>query len=444
MKKKLLSLLLLLLLNLVLGDIAMAQNSTKTDTAQKFILMLKGGQFADAEKAMDAKMKSALGGDKLSATWKSVVSQFGDLKIIAETRESDLGAGYKNYVLVSDFEKKRMDLQVAIDPQGAVCGFFIKEHFGGFVEPPYADRSKFSEAKVTVGKGEFALDGTLSIPAGAGPFPAVVLVHGSGPNDQDETLGGLKVFRDLAWGLSSRGIAVLRYNKRSFQHAQKMLSLVDKLTVKEEAIDDAVAALETLKANSKIDKTKMFILGHSLGGMLMPRIAADARDAAGFIIMAGSTRKLEDMIVDQFEYIYAQSGMKSAEQESDIAKLKVQAAKVKDANLSSATPAKDLPLGMPAVYWLDLRAHDPATEAKAITKPLLILQGDKDYQVTSEDLDGWKKALAGRSNVSIKTYAGLGHCFTPSGVMPSPKDYDKPQNVSADVIDDIASWLKRS
>ena len=437
-------LLLSLFVLLFAGEIAMAQGSGQSKTAEKFLLLLKSAKYAEAEALMDAKMKAALGGDKLAQTWRSILTPLGQLKTLGSARESQLPGGYKVNLLLAEFERGKKDLQVAIDPQGAVCGFFVKEPEQVSVEPPYADRAKFTESKVKVGSAEFILDGTLSMPAGEGPFPGIVLVHGSGPHGQDEVVGGIKVFRDLAWGLASRGIAVLRYNKRSFQHAQKLVPLVDKLTLKEETIDDAVAALKTLKANARIDKNRTYILGHSLGGMAMPRIARDATDAAGFIIMAGSTRPLEDLIVEQTEYIYSLQGKKSAEQEKSIADLKEMAKKVKNPSLSSATPAKELPLGVPAAYWLDLRAHDPADEIKAVSQPLLILQGEKDYQVTSKDLERWKQSLAGRANVTIKTYPGLGHCFTRAGEKPGPSDYEKAQNVSVSVIDDIAGWVNKN
>jgi pimeloyl-ACP methyl ester carboxylesterase len=133
----------------------------------------------------------------------------------------------------------------------------------------------------------------LSLPSGAGPLPAIVLVHGSGQHDRDETIGPNKPFRDLAWGLASRGIAVLRYEKRTRQHQQRVAQLENGFTVKEEAIDDAGAAVALLRNRTGIRANRIYVLGHSLGAMLAPRIAAADPAVAGLVLMAGPVRSLE-------------------------------------------------------------------------------------------------------------------------------------------------------
>ncbi len=145
--------------------------------------------------------------------------------------------------------------------------------------------------------------GHSSLPKGEGPFPAIVLVHGSGPNDRDETIGPCKPFRDLAQGLSSQGIAVLRYEKRTKAHPAALALLPGGITVKEETVDDAAAAVGLLAAHEKIDPKRIFVLGHSLGGSLLPRIAAVRGDIAGLVSLAGSTRPLEDLLLEQVRYL---------------------------------------------------------------------------------------------------------------------------------------------
>src|SRR5215471_14652653 len=155
--------------------------------------------------------------------------------------------------------------------------------------------------------GEWILPGTLSVPKGEGPFAAVVLVHGSGPNDRDETIGPNKPFRDLAWGLASQGIVVLRYDKRTKVYPEKMRELVSTLTVKEEVIDDALNAVSLLRGIPGVNPQRIVVLGHSLGGYLLPRIGAADRGIAGLIMLAGMCRPFEDAILDQFSYIYSLS-----------------------------------------------------------------------------------------------------------------------------------------
>jgi len=127
--------------------------------------------------------------------------------------------------------------------------------------PPYANAASFTEQDVRFGADPWILPGTLTIPRAAGPHPAVVLVHGSGPADRDETVGVLKPFRDLAWGLASMGTAVLRYEKRTRVHGARMLQDIPRLTVKEEVIDDAIAAVAFLRGVQGLDPERLFVIG---------------------------------------------------------------------------------------------------------------------------------------------------------------------------------------
>ena len=160
------------------------------------------------------------------------------------------------------------------------------------------------EERIVIGENtKYPLNGLLTLPADvATPVPAVVFVHGSGASNMDEKVGKLTPFKDLAQGLARHGIASVRYDKRSFAHGFKMLR--DKgleVTVKTETIDDAILATELLKKDPRIDPERVFIIGHSMGGMLAPRIDAEGGNYAGLIIMAGSPRKLEEIILDQNE-----------------------------------------------------------------------------------------------------------------------------------------------
>jgi dienelactone hydrolase len=113
----------------------------------------------------------------------------------------------------------------------------------------------------------------------------VALVHGSGPNDRDETVGGTKVFKDLAEGLASRGIVVLRYEKRTKQYGARMANM-PRYTVQDEAVDDAAKAAAMLQTQPQVDPRRVFVLGHSLGGYIAPRIAEEEGKLAGLILLA--------------------------------------------------------------------------------------------------------------------------------------------------------------
>jgi len=309
--------------------------------------------------------------------------------------------------------------------------------------PDYATPSSFREQQVTVGAGtEWALPATLTLPAGKGPFPAVVLVHGSGPNDRDETQGPNKPFQDLAWGLGSQGIAVLRYDKRTLVHRGKVAAMPN-LTVKEETIDDALAAVALLRSTPDIDPKRIFVLGHSLGGMLVPRIGlADKGDIAGFIVFAGATRPLEDEWVRQYEYIYGLDGQITPNEQAEIDGYKRQRARIKQLTAADAS-RKELLLYIPPSYWLDLQGYSPPTTALKLKQPLLILQGERDYNVTMDAFGDWQRVLDKREDTTFKSYPKLDHLFLEGTGPASDADYARPRNIPKYVVDDIAAWIKK-
>jgi dienelactone hydrolase len=279
--------------------------------------------------------------------------------------------------------------------------------------------------------GEFNLPGTISLPKRTRLVPGVVLVHGSGPHDRDETIGPNKVFKDLAWGLASRGIAVLRYDKRPASVRPKTG------TVKDETVDDAVAAVDGLAVQPGVDKARLFVLGHSLGGMLAPRIAFASASLKGFIVLAGTTRPLEDVIVDQFTYLRgADAPETSAAQDF--------ARRVRDPQLRADMSVDFMGSPMPASYWLDLRGYRPEELAATLGKPMLVLQGGRDYQVTMEDFGGWKRALAGRPHATLTVYPALNHLFISGEGRSIPSEYLQPGHVDPQVVTDIADWIQRN
>lgn len=412
-----------------------------TTDARAFIELLVTKKFATAVEQFDTTMKAALPEAKLEETWSSVLTQVGPFKQAGNARTEKRGE-FTVVVVTCDFQKAALDVSVVFDQQKRVAGlFFAPAKKLDYTPPPYAKADAFREKETTVGTGEWALPATLTVPVAAGPFPAVVLVHGSGPNDRDETIGPNKTFKDLAWGLGARGIAVLRYEKRTKQHGPKLFSLPN-LTAKEEVIDDALAAVELLRKTEGIDAKRIFVLGHSLGGMFLPRIGRIDPNIAGLIALAGGTRALEVVIPEQLAYIFSLDGSISPEEQKQIDQAKEQAAKVKALKAEDASSTTVI-FGVPASYWLDLRGYDPAESAKTLKQPMLILQGERDYQVTMEDFKRWNAALGGKNNVTLKSYPGLNHLFIAGTGRSTPLEYEQPGHVDERVIDDVASWIKK-
>ncbi len=414
--------------------------------AQAFVEQLAAAEFEAAVAQFDSAMTDALPADKLREVWVSLNTQVGRYQGQAGTR-AETQSPYEIIYVVCEFGDTYLDAKVVYNRAGQIAGLFFVPSQGpdaqpqGYVAPDYADLDAIQEVDVTVGEGEWALPGTLTLPAGTGPFPAVVLVHGSGPNDRDESIGPNKPFRDLAWGLATRGVAVLRYDKRTLVHGAQMADL--DITVKEETLDDALAAVALLRSRPEVDAERVFLLGHSLGAMLSPRIGAQDPGLAGLVVMAGNARPLEDLVLTQVRYLFELNGSLSADEQAQLAELEAQVARVKDPNLSPDTPAEELPLGIPAGYWLDLRGYDPLAVAAELEMPLLILQGGRDYQVTTVDFEAWGAALAGRPKVSLQLYPALNHLFMEGEGPGTPDEYQRPGHVAAVVIDDLVRFIEQ-
>jgi dienelactone hydrolase len=414
------------------------------DLGNQFVDRLSKEAFAEAIAQFDATMLQALPEPKLRQTWKSLQQQAGQFKRRLRTRSFKVGA-YDMVLVSCEFERAKIDVKVALNAKGEVGGLFF---LPGADEPettavaPYVRTNAFHEQAFTVGSGDWRLPGTLSvpIPSPSEGSPAVVLVHGSGPNDRDQTVAALKPFRDLAWGLATRGISVLRYEKRTKEYSTRYASKKLTITPQEETIDDALTAVKQLRGTKGIDPKRVFVLGSSLGGTLAPRIGHADPAIAGLIILAGATRPLEDLMVEQTQYLMSLNGQPSKTEQEQLRSVESAAARIKKLTPADESSSNIL-LGAPATYWLDLRAHDPVKEAKTLHQPLLILQGDRDYQVTQADFERWKQGLAGSSAVTLKLFPGLNHLFVSGEGKPNPQEYEKPGHVAAIVVADIANWI---
>jgi dienelactone hydrolase len=309
-----------------------------------------------------------------------------------------------------------------------------------YTPPDYVTYAKFKESSITVDAGTgWSLPGTLTMPVGDGPFPAVVLVHGSGPADRDAAFGPNRPFRDIAWGLASRGIAVLRYDKRTLAHRARIQAL-ETFTVKDETIDDALAAVKVLRATAGIRQDRIFVAGHSLGGMLAPRIGAADPKLGGLIVLAGAVRPLADSNLSQTRYLAEVDGIVSEAEKTQIADAEAIVARVK--TLKPGDPPLTGPLASdPVSYVIDLRGYDPPAAAKTLGLPMLVLQGERDYQVTMDDFAAWRAALGSRTDVRLTSYPALNHLLMAGTGKSTPAEYRVEGHVDEAVVRDIAAWV---
>lgn len=408
----------------------------KFQLAMSFVRALPHGKAAELRDHFSPGMATAMT-PEIMERLVQLTADFGKLGRVVVLGQNRTGV-HQNVDLVAPFERMPLKVTVRFTPEGQIDDYIMLPLQITFTapSPAYANPASFIEKEVVIGK-EWPLPGTLTLPIGKSPFPAVVLVHGSGPNDRDETILGTKVFRDLAHGLASRGIAVLRYDKRTLEHTLKS-GAIPKMTVQQETVDDALEAVKFLAEQPGIDPQRVFVLGHSLGGYALPRILA--QDTAGQIrggIMMAAPNSFYDILVKQNELL-VQFGSVPQQQADFIAQ---QVALLRDPAFNPEQPPEGYGLGEP-YYWLDL-APKASGLLKGQTQPVLMLQGQRDFQVQASELDSFKADLAERTNITYKLYPKLNHLFTEGeGEISTLNEYLKPANIPGYVIEDIATWIQ--
>ncbi|MBE2188310.1 MAG: alpha/beta fold hydrolase [Desulfobulbaceae bacterium] len=417
------------------------------ETAEAFIVDYFDGKITETHNKLDSAARKQISEEQLIMIRGQIDSQLGALKSINEPAFQSYG-GNDVFVFPVVFEKGELDITVVVSKTQEISTFFMapRANTVPYQVPDYADTTKFSEVEITFQHDRFILPGTISIPnSPKEKVPAVFLVHGSGAHDRDESIGPNKIFRDIAWGLSTKGIAVLRYEKRTYTYGNEIGDYIDKLDLSFEVIDDAVSAAQYLHDNAdkyNIDKNRIFVLGHSLGGGLLPRIDVRQPKLKGLIALAGMGRRIENVLVDQYGYLFSLDGEFTDDEKAILEELKDKLMTALSPELNETTSRDSLPLNLPAHYWLDFRTMDGAREAKSITKPILVLHGERDYQVTQEDFDIWKEALKSNKQAKFISYPGLNHLFLFGEQKSNPQEYYIRGNVNQKVIEDIVNWIQ--
>jgi len=447
MYPKILSLLIIFLMLLITvfmgcideGNEPNENQKTYTEISIDFMNNLSQERYQESYSYFNQDLKNALTIPQLKETWEYIIKIYGDLQEIIETTSS-IELNYTIIFMNATFsEDYLLIFKIVFDDNKTISGFWINDFISiaDYKPPDYINKQNFTENEITIGI-EWELPATLTIPNGEGPFPGIVLVHGSGPNDRDETIGPNKPFKDIAGGIATRGIVVLRYEKRTKQFSEEM-SILTNITVKEEVINDALLAVEILKNNQHVDPNKIFIIGHSLGGMLAPRIASLDNEIKGIVILAGPTRGIEDLWINQTKYIANIDGIID-ENESyyQIDLIEKQVQKIKQLNMSE----NEIVFGAYKIYWEDLNQYNPVETANNLSIHILILQGERDYQVTLYDFNNWLNSIGSKDNIEYRLYPSLNHLFI-TGIGDSiPNEYFEEGHVEKKVIDDISTWIK--
>ena len=437
---------LLLGTGLLLSNTTQAQDTPSAESKASTLAIqlldhLDAGEYDKAETMFNAQMAKAVPADKLKAVWESLPAQVGEAKGRGEVSTEHEG----DTALVKiplHYSKAGLVAKIAVDADGKIAGFLVQPAEA----PPAAavtDDASYIETDLNVGEGERALSGTLTMPKGVGEasdkgVPAIVLVHGSGPHDRDETIGPNKPFLDIARGLAAQGIAVLRYEKRTKARPQDFTNGV--FGVDDETTNDAVLAVDALRKVEGIDPARVFVLGHSQGGLMAPRIAAVSGHVAGLVLMAAPARPPLDILIEQNRRLAVIDDGKTSDAERDaINTLIQQVATTRDPATDATTKTV---MGMPAGYWRSLDSVDPVAEAKSVDLPMLVLQGARDIQVVDADWQRWRGGFHDNAKVEFKLYEKLNHLGIAGEGDGNIAEYTNPGHVDAQLIDDVATWVK--
>ena len=437
---------LVLLLGLLLllpgspGRASVAEATKHREAAERFLSLLETGEYDAAHALLDGRARDEYAPPALREAWEALPPRLGTLVLRRPGRTDRLGG--KPAVLVRlEFEEQAVEARLRFNRRGRIDGFWLVPADlrlplapAPVDAPPPVLASRFSERDFPVGD----LGGTLSLPRGAGPFPAVVLVHGSGASDRDGTLGPNKPLLDLAYGLAERGVVVLRYDKRTWLRAA---TLPPDATAEEVQVRDALRAIRQLRALREVDDERVFVVAHSLGGYIAPRIGARDDSLGGLVLLAGLARPLYEALPEQLHYLAERDGLLTELERASLQEAERQRDELRS-HLAGGPAPRRTPLGIPVAYWKDHAAMRPPAEARALGKPMLLLQGERDYQVTVDtDLRLWREGLAGHPDVRFITYPALNHFFLPGVGPPNPEEYRRESRVDPQVAADIAEWI---
>ena len=391
-----------------------AQSPDRTAAAENVLRQLKNGCGDSLYAASTPQVQGQLKAESYNAIWQQLEMQAGTLQGSAAWQQKD----QPPYAICQkrlEFERAALIMTVTFDAEGRIAGLFFAPAPPAAAPPAGSETSdninnskKASPARehasfpagdareATVKNGKVQLPGTLVMPHGATakrPVPAVVFVHGSGPNDRDETIGPNRLFRDLADSLAAAGIASLRYDKRTYVYRAETAKFSGgKLDYDVETVDDAVAAIDLLRRTAGIDPQRIYVVGHSQGAMLAPHIAARSGKAAGCVMLAAPARTLDVLLREQLRHLAPQSGMTAAQADST---------------------AESMWHKLPADYRAMASAYNPAAEAAALSVPMLFLQGGNDYQVTSADFSLYQESLRGNPHAHFVFLPEADHLMLP-------------------------------
>lgn len=404
--------------------LSFSQNSNQEIGAKFIKLLLEEKNFHEAYSFFDESVKVKISEKLLEDADAQLGSQLGKFERILEVNKEN-----KTYFYYSGFEKMKIDVKITFNEEDKIIGFFFSPH------KEFSTEMSLGK-ELVIKSGTIALKGTVLVPENNNLKKLVVFVHGSGPQDRDETIYENKPFKDIAEGLYKKGIASYRFDKRTLSNPE---TFNDKSTIDDEVTNDILNIIKYFKDDSQFKAYEIMVLGHSLGANVMPRIINQSNQIAKIILLAGNARPLEVLVAEQYDHLYQLDP--SPELFEGSKKIKEQIAVLKSKEFNLNTPKENLPFNLSAYYWKSLLDYKPLQEVKKVKLPICILQGERDYQVTMKDFQLWKEALKNNNKATLISYPKLNHLFIAGEGISGPKEYMSKGHVDEKVINDIAVFI---
>jgi hypothetical protein len=440
----------LLFILVLFSNTVFSQSAESKRTVKKIIKLSTETEFSEIAKMFDTtNEKKPINPFLLDYTWRNFEDTYGKFinsRTIKEFKDntSDI------FIEELQFDSAFVEIKVGISQKnGMVTSYLLQKQTTKktlelekkYRLPKYAIPRKVVTREAEFGDTPYRIYGELTLPDNIkkkDKVPVVILVHGSGPGDRNEKGGPLQPFKDIAYGLTTKGIAVLRYDKRTLTYGTEV-SKDKSIDLNKEVVDDVLFAANYLREQKNIDADKIYVLGHSLGGMMLPRIGTKDTQLAGLIFMAAPARNLADAIIEQMDYLTTLK----PENKKSYDRMREDFVRLKTKWYDSSTNARYLPFGLAPSYWMDVDQYKQTEVVKNVLQPMLFLQGDADYQVTVEDFELWKTALKHNNNATYKLFPRLHHqmaAINHEGLS-TPDDYEIPANVDEAVINAIYNWI---
>ncbi|WP_171050275.1 alpha/beta hydrolase family protein [Nocardia cyriacigeorgica] len=347
--------------------------------------------------------------------------------------------------ITGDFTQSGQTFKLVMD-RGAIAAAARPQE----PKPPFP----YASEDVTYSNGDLTIAGTLTKPDGEGPFPAVLMLTGSGPQDRNEELFGHKPFLLIADTLTRAGYAVLRTDDRGVGGTSGNL---DQATY-DDLASDAAAGVDYLRTRADIDPARVGLFGHSEGGYLAPLVASKPDSGVAFaILMAGPAVPGGDVLIEQNRALFAAGGASPEETAAQVDYITALADAMRAGDLDKARQVarehnETLPEGQRMTdeqidalltpSMTSFMSYDPAPALSALRVPVLAFFGEKDLQVLpSQNEQPMLDLLAGNPDATVHTFPGLNHLMQPAGTG-LPSEYSTIETtIAPEVLDYVKDWL---